>query len=175
MSTCKVVSTSLAVSLLLCSAVSARLVSFEADVFASWNPTGVVISEGISSPAPAAIRMTAESHSSFTVIISAVNEMAFNWTGYLMMLNPAGSATFEPGSASSTKFTVVNYPDPHTIEFLAPNEVAPLEAVVFQFDIEIPGTGPSTFELTQQAIPEPATVAMLGLGAVALLLRRKGR
>jgi hypothetical protein len=48
-----------------------------------------------------------------------------------------------------------------------------MSVVTLQFDISIPDGVPFTFTLTQNPIPEPATAALLGLGALLLLARRK--
>jgi hypothetical protein len=89
-----------------------------------------------------------------------------------LKLDEEGDITFVEGSASSTDFETVLYPDPWTIEFQAPQAVPPGEVVTFEFKITIPDSGLYTVTLTQEPIPEPATVALFGLGALALLIRR---
>ncbi|MCK4292444.1 MAG: PEP-CTERM sorting domain-containing protein [Planctomycetes bacterium] len=172
MSKCKVFFTSMAVVVLLSGVLQASLVSFSTDAVSSWSPSGAVILQGISAPGPANLTMTAETHSTFTVIITAVNDTGFVWTGYSLDLDPAGNATFVDGTAGSTVFDNVAY-TPYTLTFSAPDDVPIGGAVGLQFDLDIPDTGPHTFTLTQIPIPEPATVALLGLGALALVARRK--
>lgn len=166
--------TSIAV-VLLSGAVQAELVSFSSNVTYSWSPGGAVVMQGISTLAPpSVITINAQANSSFTIIVTAVNNTSFEWTGYRLDLDPLGNATFVNGAAGSTVFdnTNIDYA-PYTLKFWEPNPVPIGSAVGLQFDIDIPGGSPHTFELTQQPIPEPATVALLGLGAAVLLTRRK--
>jgi len=149
------------------------LVSFESDALSTWSPAGAVISEGLSSLGPASVTISAESLSKFTITTTATNESGFVWTGYRLMLDPAEPATFVPGSAGSTKFGTVDEVDDWTLEFWAPLEVLPGQVVTMQFDVSIPDGGAYTFTLTQEPIPEPSTVAILSLGALPLLLRKR--
>lgn len=169
--------TSIAVVVFLSGAAQAELVSFSSDVTYSWSPGGAVVMQGISTLAsPSVITMNAQANSSFTLNLTVVNESAITWTGYELTLDPFGYVTFVAGTAGSTKFGTIEFDeqqDPCTLKFWAPVNVLPTQTVGLQFDIYIPGGSPHTFELTQQPIPEPATVALLGLGAAVLLTRRK--
>ena len=156
----------------LSATVQAELVSFEADTLSNWSPSGAAFAQAMGS-AGAVLTMTAESHSTFTVTSTVTNEEGFTWTGYLLELDPTEAATFVNGSAGSTKFENVSYPDDWTITFQAPQEVAVGQVVTMQFDIFIPDDGTYKFSLTQTPIPEPATFALLGLGSLVLLRRRK--
>ena len=173
MSKCKVFFTSMALVLLLSGVLQASLVSFSTDAVSSWSPSGAVILQGILSPGPTGITMTVESYSTFTINITAVNHTGFTWTGYSLDLDPAGTATFVSGVGGSTVFKSVEHTSPYTLKFWAPDVVPIGGTVGLQFDLDIPGGGPHTFTLTQEPIPEPATVALLGLGTLALLARRK--
>ncbi|MCX5638362.1 MAG: PEP-CTERM sorting domain-containing protein [Planctomycetota bacterium] len=151
-----------------------NLVSFSADKPSTWSPSGAIITRVISSLAPIDVTMIAEADSTFTIISGTTNESGFTWTGYILTLDTAGSATFVPGTASSTKFnTVVESLDHLALNFGPPGTVEPGQLVAFQFDLNIPEGLSYTFTLTQYPIPEPATFALLGLGSLALLAGRK--
>ena len=173
MSKCKVLLLSTAMVVLFSSLAQGTLVSFSSDAVSSWSSSGAVISLGLSSTELARVMVTAESHSTFTVTSTVTNETSVTWTGYEVTLDPAEAAEFVSGSAGSTKFGTINEIDDWTLEFWAPLEVLPTQVVTLQFDVYIPDGGPYTFSLTQNPIPEPATVALLGLGTLALVMRRK--
>jgi hypothetical protein len=155
------------------SAAQAELVSFDSDAVSTWSPSGAVISQGISSLTVADVTITAEAESTFTITTTATNESDVTWTGYILSLDPQGDATFVEGTAGSTKFETAEYPDPWTIEFWAPKAVLPGQVVTLQFEINIPDSVPYTFTLTARPIPEPTTIAILGLGCLFLLRKRK--
>ncbi len=174
MSKNKVVFTLVLVVVLLSGMAQAKLISFDSDATCStWSPNGAVISQAVSMVGPLEVKMNAEAGSTFTITNTATNETTFAWTGYVLELDPAENATFIGGSAGSTKFNTVNYPDVWTIEFEAPDVVEIGQVVTLQFDIEIPDGGPYKISLTQYPIPEPATVALLGLGGGLLVCRRR--
>jgi len=173
MGKCKVFLTAIAVVVLFSSMAHGTLVSFSTDEVSSWSPSGAVISLGLPSLDPRNVTMNAESHSTFTVTSTVTNETSFTWIGYEVTLDPTDAATFVAGSAGSTKFGTIHEVDAWTLEFWAPTEVLPTQVVTLQFDIHIPDTGSYTFTLTQNPIPEPATVAMLGFGMLALIIRRQ--
>jgi len=127
----------------------------------------------ISQYVPAELTVNSEAGLSLTITTTVTNDSSIIWTGYILTLDPAGAATFVEGTAGSTKFGTVVYPDPYTIEFWQPEPVLPGQAVTLQFGINISGPAPHTFSLTQNPIPEPATAVLLCLGALALLARRR--
>ena len=173
MSKCKVVLTSTAVIVLLSSMAHGTLVSFSTDAVSSWSPAGAVISQGLSTLGSADLTVNAESHSAFTITSTVTNETSVIWIGYRLTLDPGEAATFVPGSAGSTKFATINEINDYRLEFWAPAEVLPNQVVTMQFDVHIPDDGPYTFSLTQTPIPEPATIALLGFGSLALIARKK--
>ena len=149
------------------------LVSFYSDTFSSWSPSGVVVMQAISGYDPVGITMSAEAQSTFTITSTATNESDITWTGYVLSLDPEGDASFVDGTAGSTKFETALYPDAWTIEFWSPNDVLPGQVVTLQFDVSIPDNVPSTITLTQNPIPEPATIVLLAFGGAALLYKRQ--
>jgi len=156
---------------LVSGAAQASLVGVSCDVVCTDSGGDAAVAQG--SSLGALVELTINSEANSTFIITTRNESSIIWTGYIVELDPTGAATFVEGTAGSTRFGTVEYPDVWTIEFWAPQEVPPGDVVTLQFDVSLPDTAPHTFSMTQTAIPEPATAALLGLGALALLARRK--
>lgn len=147
----------------------AGLISFTSSETSTWSPDGAEILEGFSVVEPLLVDITAEAESDFSISATVSNRSNITWTGYMLSLDPQGQATFVQGTAGSTVFGTTLYPDLWTIEFRAPEPVLPGQAVTLSFDINIPDNGPHSFTLTQNPIPEPATVLLLLLGGVLLL------
>ncbi len=156
------------------SVAEGKLVSFSSDIVSTWSPSGAEFTQSLFSLAPVTITMSAEAQSTFNVTTTTTNQSGFTWTGYILFLEPQGDAVFVEGTAASSKFNTVLYPDAWTIEFRAPQEVLPGGVVTLEFDISIPDDELYTFALTQQPIPEPATTVLLGFGAALLLYKRTG-
>lgn len=159
------------VLLLLSSNTQAGLVAFSSDAFNTWDASGARVLQSISGPVD--LIVFAESESPFTMTLTHTNDSDFDWTGFILTLDdPLGVANFVEGTAGSTRFETVVY-DPYRLEFWAPEIVLIGEVVTLQFDIDVPSDDLYYICLGQQPIPEPATIALLGLGGLLLLRRRK--
>jgi hypothetical protein len=155
------------------STTQAGLVNFVCDAACTFTESGATIIQGIETSAASNLTMTAQANSVFTITTTVTNESSIIWTGYILTLDPAGSATFVAGSGGSTDFGTVVYPDAWTMEFWAPMEVPPGEVVTLEFKLDIPDGAPYRFSLAQNPIPEPATMALLSFGTFILLVRRR--
>jgi hypothetical protein len=113
----------------------------------------------------------------FTVVKTIQNTSGITWTSYILSLSGGAGATFVDGSASAggNKLQTVNYLHAAAIEFTGLNPVANGELLTLSFDINVPSTGLFNFSLTQEPVPEPATMGLLGLGGLGLFGRRRRR
>jgi hypothetical protein len=111
----------------------------------------------------------------FTVVKTIQNNSCYTWTSYILSLSGGAGATFVEGSASAggNKLQTVNYLHAAAIEFTGANPVAPGQLLTLSFDINVPTCGLFNFTLTQEPIPEPATLGLLSLGSLMLFRKRR--
>ncbi len=103
-----------------------------------------------------------------------LNDSNFTWTGYVITLETSSGASLVSGSADSDIFSV-DSESTDTIVFTSPGSVAPGQTVRVSFDINIPSAGGFDFTITQAPTPEPGALAMVALGGIGVLLRRRRR
>jgi len=113
----------------------------------------------------------------FTVVKTIQNTSGINWTSYILSLAGGTGATFVNGSASAggNKLQTVNYLHDAAIEFSGANPVADGEFLTLSFNINVPTEGLFNFTLTQEPVPEPATIGLLSLGSLVLFRRRQAK
>jgi hypothetical protein len=112
----------------------------------------------------------ADSDPTFTVVKTVTNTTGITWTGYDMML--LGDAVFSDGASSSMFNTHSFELDFKTLHFYAPNPVLDGQSVTMTVEINIPSSGGFNFTMQQQAIPEPVSILLFGLGGIILLKKK---
>ncbi len=127
------------------------------------------------SPDPIIISGETDEDPTFTIVKTITNTSCIEWTSYILTLTGDGGATFVEGSAGAGggKLQTVEHVDSQTIVFSGLDTVSIGQLLSLQFDINVPTCGPFDFTLTQSAVPEPATIALLSLGSLAMFRRRQ--
>ena len=105
------------------------------------------------------------------VVKTVTNDSTFVWTDYHIEISGSEGVSYVSGSATSDVFNTI-IESGGTIDFYAPNSVPIGGDVTFEFDIIIPAGGFS-FDISQTPTPEPGTIVLLSLGALALIRRRR--
>lgn len=132
-------------------------------------------------PATDAVNMhlTADNDPYIRVTKYVTNDNGHDWTGYTLTLSDctigsnivfvAPASGVDPDTGA-TIFSTVSVTD-NLITF-SDGIVEVGQEVALNFKIWVPTAGNFSWCVTQQAIPEPATIGILGLGALALFRRK---
>lgn len=182
---------------LLGGAVSAGLVGWNAtwtnasnlDGTQSWEWTGDFswsVNERFSAVGPAGFQCTGtfeDTDPIITITKIIENGSSFAWEAFVLEIDSSSNAAYVLNSA-----TVLSPPHLGTlfqstsgnidkVIFASPAAVQPGETLMISFDLLIPADTPFSIDVTQtpseEYIPEPATVGLLGLGAFAVIKRRR--
>ena len=100
------------------------------------------------------------------------NTSGTDWTGYELIISGTNVSFDYTNLPFSDVFLNVDISDPMKIVFSSPNIVKHSTTVVLDFDVLVPDSGSFQICLEQIAIPEPATMLLLGLGGLVLLRKR---
>jgi hypothetical protein len=126
----------------------------------------------------------ADSASTFSVELTITNETGIEWIGYELKNNrPAtmvlGGAYIIPGSIETTKLQTITDIPPGGWLLSEPPAVFDGESFTMRFDMRTCETanskGPFRYYVEQIPVyvPEPAAIALLGVGGMALLKKHK--
>jgi hypothetical protein len=99
------------------------------------------------------------------------NDTLFDWTSFEIEIL-SGPANFNYSFAPWSDFFGSTIQTPTKLTFLSPLVVHPGDAVELMFKIQVTSTGPFTLTVAQTPIPEPATITLLCIGALALLRKK---
>ena len=99
-----------------------------------------------------------------------------DWIGYVIELEPGGMFDVSTGSSSVFTLDAINS-DTDTLIFTG-GPVVPTAMVTFTFDIMVVPDANGSFKVpgyaaTPIAVPEPAIMSMLGLGAISVIRKRR--
>ena len=103
-----------------------------------------------------------------------VNSTGVDWVGYVIELE--SGATFDVGSASSSVFTLVAINSGADTLTFSGGTVVPTALVTFSFDVLVVPEANGSFKMPAYstiAVPEPAIMSMLGLGAIGVIRKRR--
>lgn len=144
--------------------------SYDADL--SSLPTVVGLLECVEGFGPIEVQISGTANSSFGINKAVKNETGMTWTAFELTLDAGSEAVFKNPSSETYLTTADITDDGKKLTFSGDLPVKDTETVTMIFDIEIP-SGVFSFSMTQTGVPEPATIALLGLGSLVLIRRKR--
>lgn len=113
----------------------------------------------------------------FHIAKTVTNQSASAWTSYNLQISDcvAGSVSFVDlgNTFASAPYLQTTAFSSTLITFSGLDAVAVGQTVTLEFDVAVDSTGAFNFCLEQNPVPEPATMAILGLGSLVLMGRKK--
>jgi hypothetical protein len=130
------------------------------------------------------VRCIIDSDTTITVVKNVTNKTGVPWTSYAQWLSGADGTpepffTMVKDSVKSPRLPIITYPWVTTHSFMrfsGPQRILDGESFAIQFDVAVDWPGDhklAGFDLEAGAIPEPATISLLALGALVLLRKQK--
>jgi hypothetical protein len=123
---------------------------------------------------------SASEQGTLTVIKNMTNETGVSWNSFIQEYGNIRDycCSYVDGTAESDRLpqTDISIGWGGSIEFSGPKPVLDSESFTIRFDLgydSTTGGGKFVFDLTPNPVPEPGGISLFGLGALALLRRRK--